>query len=221
MSAFKRPATISETIYQYLREAITNGKLKPGQRVQEKQFAGLFNVSSTPVREAFLKLAAEKYLVIDTHKEVRVRATTPEEVRELYEIVRVLDALALRNIIQTISDQDVAELKKMTERLGELYRENNTDDYLTLNLKIHDRIWRGCQNKSLYKTLVQLMEKISIYRRNAGFHAFANPAAFEKSYTDHCHIMDGLEKRDLPKLEKLISVHWGEEFGAETQKAHR
>jgi len=82
---FQVPATLSETIYQSLKKALIDGEIKPGQRLQEKEIAALFNTSSTPVREAFFRLAAEKYLVINARKEVLAQDTTLEEVRELYE----------------------------------------------------------------------------------------------------------------------------------------
>jgi DNA-binding GntR family transcriptional regulator len=47
------PGTISQAIYEYLKKAIIRGEYGPGRRLQEKEFAAMFNVSSTPVREAF------------------------------------------------------------------------------------------------------------------------------------------------------------------------
>ncbi len=74
------PRTISETIYLHLKKAIVSGELRPGQRVQEKDIAALFKVSSTPVREAFFRLAAERYLAINARKEVLVQGASIEEV---------------------------------------------------------------------------------------------------------------------------------------------
>jgi len=49
---FGAPETISEAIYKYLKKAIIEGVLKPNQRIQEKEIAQLFGVSTTPAREA-------------------------------------------------------------------------------------------------------------------------------------------------------------------------
>jgi DNA-binding GntR family transcriptional regulator len=209
---FQVPATLSETIYQSLKKALIEGQIKPGQRLQEKEIAALFNTSSTPVREAFFRLAAEKYLVINARKEVLAQDTTLEEVRELYEIVRALDIVALGKALALMSDDDVRELGAMTAELGRFHDAADHQSYLEQNLRIHDTIWRLCGSAALYETLGGLMAKISIYRRKTDFAPFADPPSLEKSYRDHRELFQLIERRDLAGVEKLIQAHWGEEF---------
>jgi len=102
------PSTISETIYKYLKNSIIEGELEPNQRVQEREIAELFKVSTTPVREAFQRLAAEKNLVINARKEVVVASLTLEEIDELFEIVRLLEAFALKKALSRLTDDDIA-----------------------------------------------------------------------------------------------------------------
>jgi DNA-binding GntR family transcriptional regulator len=211
-SDFQVPATLSETIYLSLKKALIDGEIKPGQRLQEKEIAALFNTSSTPVREAFFRLAAEKYLVINARKEVLAQDTTLEEVRELYEIVRTLDILALSKALTLMTDDDVREIGEMTDALGRYHDERNHQSYLDQNLRIHDRIWRCCGSAALYETLSEIMSKISIYRRKTDFAPFSDPPSLEKSFSDHLEIYRLIEARDMARLEMLIEAHWGEEF---------
>jgi DNA-binding GntR family transcriptional regulator len=206
------PVTISRAIYEYLKKAIIRGEYGPGRRLQEKEFAAMFNVSSTPVREAFFRLAAEKYLTITARKEVLVQGTTDDEVRELYEVVRALDGYAMQKVIANLSNQDLERLRMMTGKLGEFYEAGDHQKYLEQNLKIHNRLWQACGNKSLYEALVGLMEKIAIYRKHNDFFPFSAPEAMEKSFRDHQKIQECLDHRDIQRLEKLIETHWGEEF---------
>ncbi len=206
------PRTISETIYLHLKKAIVSGELKPGQRVQEKDIAALFNVSSTPVREAFFRLAAERYLAINARKEVLVQGASIEEVRELYEVVRALDLYAVKKLAGTLAEGDIRTLQTMTRKLGEYYEANDHQRYLEQNLRIHDWLWRANGNASLHETLTQLMEKIAIYRKSNGFSPFADQKALDKSYADHVGILNALERGDRAALESIISSHWGEEF---------
>lgn len=206
------PRTISETIYLHIKKAIVSGELKPGQRVQEKDIAALFKVSSTPVREAFFRLAAERYLAINARKEVLVQGASTEEVKELYEVVRALDLYAVKKLAGTLAEEAVRTLRSMTRKLGEYYEANNHQRYLEQNLKIHDWLWRVNGNGSLHETLTQLMEKIAIYRKSNGFSPFADRKALDKSYADHVGIQNALERGDKAALESIISSHWGEEF---------
>ena len=211
-SDFQVPATLSETIYQSLKKALVDGDIKPGERLQEKEVAALFNTSSTPVREAFFRLAAEKYLVINARKEVLVQDTTLEEVKELYEIVRSLDILALRRALASMTECDVREIGEMTDALGRCHEARDHHGYLEQNLRIHDRIWRCCGSAALYDTLTELMAKIGIYRHKTDLSPFSDPTALEKSFGDHLEILRMIQARDMTGLEKLIETHWGEEF---------
>lgn len=44
--------TISEKVYQKLRQAILYGHLKPGERLLEEELARLMDVSRTPIRRS-------------------------------------------------------------------------------------------------------------------------------------------------------------------------
>ncbi len=206
------PTTISQAIYDYLKKSIVRGEFKPGQRIQEKDIAAIFKVSSTPVREAFFRLAAEKYLVINARKEVLVHGASDEEVKELYEVVRALDLYAMKKVIRNLSDEEIGRLRMMTQKLGEYYESKEQQKYLEQNLKIHDRLWQACGNKHLYEALCLLMEKIALYRKHHDFIAYSNLEAQEKSYRDHLRIQELLEQRDLKALERIVEAHWGEEF---------
>ncbi|MBB3125348.1 DNA-binding GntR family transcriptional regulator [Paenibacillus rhizosphaerae] len=50
--------------YNLLRERILHLQLEPGTKISEKEIADELNVSRTPVREAFMKLAEEELLDI-------------------------------------------------------------------------------------------------------------------------------------------------------------
>lgn len=210
--AFDIPTTLSEAIYRYLKNAIIKGQLSPGERLQEKEIAALFNASSTPVREAFFRLSAEKYIIMSARREVVVNKPSYASVQELYEIVRTLDKLALGKTLPNLTEGDIAELKKMTRELEKCYLRKDRRQYLEENLKIHDRIWRSCGNRFLYELLVEVMNKIAIYRRTTDFSPFSDAPSLDKSFQDHMRLMSLIEAGDLPGLTELIDSHWGEEF---------
>jgi len=118
-------------------------------------------------------------------------------------------------VLAALTDDDVSELREMTEELGRFYGAQDHQCYLEQNLRIHDRIWRVCGSSFLYETLTELMAKIAIYRRKTDFSPFSDSPALEKSYRDHLRIFRLIEARDMAGLEKLIEAHWGEEFCVE------
>jgi len=212
---FEPPRTISETIFQFLKKSIIEGKMKPSQRLQEKEIAELFGVSTTPVREAFQRLAAEKYLILSARREVVVAGVSSKEIEELFEVIRVLDAHATKKALKMMSDKDIKDLKKMTEKLGELYKQNRIQSYIKHNYKIHDKLWKNCKNEFLYQSLINLMEKTIIYSNQVSYFFSKSPIFFKRSYKDHVDLMKAIEKRDSEKVEEILSSHWGKGFIAD------
>jgi len=217
---FERPATLSESIYGHLKKAILEGSLRPGQRLLEKEFAELFKASTTPVREAFQKLSAEKYIVINSRKDVTVAAVTRKEISELFEVVRVLDALAARRAIPSLSDDDLKELRAMTDRLGEFHRQYRVNDYVVENMRIHERLWRASGNDYLYQCLSNSADKyifLSNHLFSLGKGSTERPSFFERSLRDHLDLMTALEKKDTVAVDTILLSHWGKGFLGEDE----
>ena len=210
--SLKAPITISETIYQYIKKSIIKGEFVPNQRLHEKEIAELFSVSSTPVREAFQRLSAESYLILNARKEVIVAEMSSEDIKELHEVIRVLDAFASKKALENITDRDIGELKKMTDKLGELYKAKKTRPYLKQNTRIHEKIWINCGNKFLYQSLVDLLEKAIAFGDIVNSHFSSIPSYFERSYKDHLELMTAIEKRDVEEVVRIINSHWGKGF---------
>ncbi len=210
MKPFRAPRTISESIYHYLRQAVIEGHLKPHQRLQDKEIAAKFNVSPTPVREAFLRLAAEKYLVINARREVLVTGKTAAEARDIVQVIRILDLAASQDYAQAISDKELHALQDLTRKLGETLEDGNAASYYQLNLKLHERIWQSCSNKALAETLTGLLERIAVYRMHA--EGEAGPADLRRAFRGHAELLRAIESRDTGLMEATIATHWLEEF---------
>jgi DNA-binding GntR family transcriptional regulator len=207
----KPPITIGETIYQYIKREVINGKFKLNQRLQEKEIAARFGVSTTPVREAFHRLSAEKYLTINTRREVIVAGATLEQIKEVFEVVRVLDAFASKKAQKNLTDIDIIELKKLTEKLGIYYKNKKIQLYDNENLKFHDKLWSASGNEFLYQSLIHFVEKTTFYR-NQLISLDRYMSWLDKSYKDHLDIMKAIEKRDAEKIENICKSHWGKGF---------
>jgi len=191
----KQPITITETIYQFIKKSIINGEFQANQRLHEKKIAELFNVSTTPTREAFQRLSAEKYLVLNARKEVIVAGLSQKGINELYEVIRVLDAFSAKKAIVNLTDKDIRELKKMTDRLSELYKEKNIQAYIKQNSKIHEKLWKNCGNEFLYQSLIDLLEKALAFGNQVNSYFSSIPPYFERSFKDH-----------------ILSSHWGQGY---------
>jgi DNA-binding GntR family transcriptional regulator len=210
--SIKPPKTITETIFQYIKKSIINGEYKPNQRLQEKEIAKIYSVSTTPVREAFQRLSAEKYVILNARKEVIVAELSSKQIKELYEIIRVLDVFSAKKALENITDKDISELKKKTDKLSEFYKKKKIHSYIKQSTQIHEILWKNCGNELIYRSLVDLMEKATAFGDIVTSDFLSIPFYFERSYKDHIELMAAVENRDAAEVEKILSSHWGQDY---------
>jgi len=202
----KAPPTIRETIHQHIKDAIIKGQLKPGQRITEREIAKIFNVSSGPVREAFQKLSAEKFITIDARKEVHVAYSTLDEIKELVEFVINLDSIAVKRALRRMDNEDIDDFKEMTKKLGDFLKEKDALAFSKQNMQIHEKIWELSGNSYLCQALAFHYEKLIIL---VNYFIFSRkPPALSTSYKGHIDLLEVLEQKDLKKVDKVITNHW-------------
>jgi DNA-binding GntR family transcriptional regulator len=89
-----------ERVYAYVRELITSGQVPPGQFLEEEQVCAAVGVSRTPVRDAFHRLEADRFIDLLPRRGAVVRAVTAAELVQLYETRRVIETHVVRRIAE-------------------------------------------------------------------------------------------------------------------------
>ncbi len=167
------------------------------------------------MREAFRRLSAEKFIIINARKDVMVASASPEEIEELFEVVRVLDAFATQKALKRLTENDIAVLQKMTDNLTVFYKKKKIYEYVKENLRFHEKIWKACGNKFLYQSLVNLGEKYTFYGNQVFFLSDdpnKPPSFLNRSHEDHLNLMQALKEREAKAVEKILISHWGKGF---------
>jgi DNA-binding GntR family transcriptional regulator len=93
---------MATSLYEEFREAILTGRFEPGQLLSENALAAEFGKSRTPVREALHRLEIEN-LVERVPRGMRVRASSPEEILDIYEVRITLEGAAAKAAVGTAS----------------------------------------------------------------------------------------------------------------------
>ena len=211
MANFKKnlqeTSTFADKIYQHIKELILSGELKPDQRITVAKFTEYFNVSVTPVREAFQRLMAEKYIAIYKRSNIKVIGLSLEEVKDIFELNRVLDASGMKQNLKNFPGSLIEELQKMHAKLQEYYEEKKMNRYFTYNMKIHERIWQAYNNEIVYRTLVNANSRISLFIENFA-EKYYPPKAIKKTYREHCELMKAIEARDAKLAAGILESHW-------------
>jgi GntR family transcriptional regulator, carbon starvation induced regulator len=105
------PVTRSEWAEDRLRQAILRGELRPGQRLHASNLAERWDISATPLREAFQRLAGEGLVELLPQRGARVSELSATEAVRIYELRLLLEPLALRQSLAAADDQHLDEIR--------------------------------------------------------------------------------------------------------------
>ncbi|MBV8189959.1 MAG: GntR family transcriptional regulator [Alphaproteobacteria bacterium] len=99
-------------VYESLRQALTAGRFRPGQKLTFRFVADALGVSLTPVREALRRLVAESAFEMQPNRSVRVPPMTRAKVLELRDIRMAVEGLAAEKAAANATRQQVAALRR-------------------------------------------------------------------------------------------------------------
>lgn len=156
---------IRDIIFDYLREAIVEGDLKPGSRLIERDLAEKFEASRTPVREALRKLEVEGFLERKGRRGDVVRSVNQREMEEAYLLRMHLEPLMVQECIKRITPEVKEELTDVLEKAKELELQENSEKISEHLLNFDSLLMASCELPKLRNILNGLQEDLSRFRR--------------------------------------------------------
>lgn len=155
--------TVSERVFQSLRQRIVTNELLPGQRISENEIAREYRVSRTPVREALRRLEQGRFVVRSSGGTgYRIRPLDLSEMDEAYETRQALEELSLRSIARHLSPDLAKRLLQMGRQFPD---EGPPGDVLAADERFHLELAAAAKNQILLEFLEIVAERIHIIRR--------------------------------------------------------
>ena len=155
---------LRDVVFNTLRQAILKGELEPGERLMEIQLAERLGVSRTPIREAIRKLELEGLVLMIPRKGAEVAKISARSLRDVLEVRRALEELAIGLACQRMSEEDVGNLQKAQEDFKKAIAEGDAMKIAETDEHYHDVIYEGTQNAKLIQMLNNLREQMYRYR---------------------------------------------------------
>ncbi|MER5939672.1 GntR family transcriptional regulator [Streptomyces sp. NPDC001928] len=149
MTKIEPLGAIRERVLATLRQDIIAGRLRPGDRLVERELADRFRVSRVPVREAIRALVAEGFVHFETPRRTVVRRLTPADVKELFELREALEVYAAGLAASRATQEDLAELREMLRTAASATEAGDAERITDVNTRFHNRILAMAGNSLL------------------------------------------------------------------------
>lgn len=205
-----RPATgNSQPAYQHLRQAIVEGRYRPGQRLIEQRIAEEFSLSRTPVREALRRLEAEGFVVSEPNRGAAVRSLTTDDVADLYGLRARLEAYAAELAAERIDRAGVEALDAGISQFAETLQASFEDPLEQVravdaaNRQFHSAVVGASRHDRLGQLLAQTVDASLVFQAFRHF----DRARTERSQMFHELIRDAIVAGDGTRASTLMHEH--------------
>ncbi|WEG11105.1 GntR family transcriptional regulator [Pullulanibacillus sp. KACC 23026] len=145
--------TTREIIYQTIKQQILSLELKPGTKISEKEVAAALEVSRTPVRESFLKLAQEELLEIYPQSGTIVSLIDLNHVEEDRFIRESIERSVVRLACEAFSEEIAMESNLIMQDL--CVEKKDFSRLFDLDEQFHRLLFEGCQKQRTWEFLHQ------------------------------------------------------------------
>jgi len=204
-SPLASPKSLHDEVLARLRDYIVEGNLEDGARIPERELSLRFGISRTPLREALKVLASEGLIELLPNRGARVRTMRAEDIREVFDMIGGLEALAGRLACEQISDAEIAEIEALHHEMYGFYLRRDLHDYFRCNQAIHQKIVDAARNNALRVTYATLGSQIQRFRYTANLATSRDRWA--EAVREHESILDALRRRAGDELSDILFRH--------------
>ena len=212
-----KSARIYEEIVRQVKQLITEGKLKSGDRLPpERDLAEKFVVSRTSVREALRALegrglieiragdgAFVRDISVETLIEPLALVILPhrEAVGELFEARRLLEPAIATLAARRATPEETAEMERILEAQAKEVAEGRTG--VAQDAAFHAALASSAHNRAISRIVNALMDLLTQSREES----LQTPGRPTRSHQDHVRILEAIRRRDEMAAHQAVLDH--------------
>lgn len=219
----KKHTGTSEAVYQKLKEQILHLELPPGSAISEIDTAARYEISRTPVRDAFKMLEGEGLLEIRPHIGTFVSLIDLNMISDILYMREVLEQAVLRDLTASHDKSQEFRIRLLLQQQRELLDQDLPPDELSRAFIVSDNEFHN----TLYelagkKNVMNFFRSInSQYERFRTFLNLSGRDELMRLYEDHETLWTCISGKDYETLANRISHHIYDGFNASTQVVYK
>jgi len=195
--------TLQDRAYNYIKSAILNMDLRPGQPLVDSELAEHIQVSRTPVREALRQLEREGLVIHVPRRGWHVHSLTLEDIHHIFDIKEELEGFTARRVAEVITPEDAERLMRILEGMEEAARRNDLDEWIVRDKEWHDLVFSILGNDRLEAIIHNLNDQW--HRLRVGHIALGG--RLQKSCAEHREISEAICAGDAERAERAMKDH--------------
>jgi DNA-binding GntR family transcriptional regulator len=196
----------TDKAYAAIYEALTDGRLRPGERLAEERLAREIGVSRTPVREALRRLSAEGFVEFLPNQGGKVPFLSVDDIIEIFDLRVILESYAASLAAQKINAAQLQELDELCTQMEKSVVKlspNYLEEISANNRRFHRILIEATRGQRLSRILTQVIEMPLMLDTYYRFSA----DDMNRSMRHHRELTLALASHDANWAEAVMRVH--------------
>ena len=205
----EKKVTLTDKIYQDIKDDINAKVFQPGEKLNIKELARKYDVSDTPVKQALQKLADEKIVVNTPNKGMSVRAMTPHEMSDIFDMRLMMDTFFVKDIVTTLNynaelrQQLIDNIERQKAFISRDASSHKPEEYFELDLEFHTLYLKASGNQKA----VDVFRSMQPFTYASGMYVSQPRYRDMECVQEHQAILDAALASDLDALRTAVEKH--------------
>jgi DNA-binding GntR family transcriptional regulator len=205
-TASLRIGRMGTRVFDTLRQAIVQLRLKPGNLLSEADIARQLGVSRQPVREAFIKLAEIGLVEVRPQRGTYVMLISIRQVQNVRFIREAVEVAVVRKAALEASKAKIATLRHIVEQQRDAERQADHVEFLRLDEAFHQAIAHSADCDYAWRMLENLKAQMDRVR----YLSMPDATPIDVLIGQHAAIVDGIERHSPDDAEAAMRAHLAE-----------
>jgi len=201
----------ADFVHSHLRADILSLAIAPGEELDESILSTRYSVSRTPVREALIRLASEKLVVLSRNRRATVQPLDIAGFPGYLEALDLLQRAVTRLAAERRSDTDLMAIRDTQARYDTVLSESASLASVEANLAFHQAVARAAHSPHLADAYTRiLVEGMRYMALSFSVHDAADQGyePHMRSVTDeHNAMIAAIQAGDGERAERLAHDH--------------
>ena len=199
----KSSQPLSTGLFSELQKDILSGEIPDGSKLTEQSVCKRYNVSRTPVREAFRQLEADGLIEIIPNRGAFATGLSRRDISDLFDLRSVFEVQAVEWAIKRMSDEDIDRLAESMEFMEFYTLKEDVEKVLSFNSQFHSIIYAGTGDRMLQKTL----SIYQTYLKYSAPHKTYDEDSLKAILEEHKAIYEAFKSRNAAAGRKAMENH--------------
>ncbi|MDR2499783.1 MAG: GntR family transcriptional regulator [Treponema sp.] len=195
--------SVQDSVYMALRKSIINLNLLPGTVISEKEIAFRYEVSRTPVREAFIRLSKEALVKVIPQKKTLVSRIDFDRVEQERFLRESLEMAVLEPFIQQGRAEHYRLLEQYLEKQVELFNASDFINFVDYDNRFHQTFFDAIDRNLAW----QILENMSGHYHRIRLLSVWLTEIAKNIIAQHRKLLAALKNGDLPVSQTILSAH--------------